>query len=75
MPAVTFSRGERTTRTRFCGYGAELAARVAEEAFADLEVPVRRAPSPGAVRLLRRWGPNGTGGSAVVLLRRGSSIS
>lgn len=32
--------------TRFCGFGAELAAMVAEEAFADLKAPVRRVAAP-----------------------------
>lgn len=34
--------------TRFCGYGAELAALVAEEAFASLSAPVRRVAAPDA---------------------------
>jgi pyruvate dehydrogenase E1 component beta subunit len=34
--------------TRFCGYGAEIAAMVAEEAFADLKGPVRRVAAPDA---------------------------
>lgn len=32
--------------TRFCGFGAELAAMVAEEGFADLKAPVRRVAAP-----------------------------
>lgn len=32
--------------TRFCGYGAEVAAMVAEEAFSDLKAPVRRVAAP-----------------------------
>jgi 2-oxoisovalerate dehydrogenase E1 component len=31
---------------RFCGFGAELAAMVAEEAFGDLKAPVRRVAAP-----------------------------
>lgn len=31
---------------RFCGFGAEVAAIVAEEAFADLKAPVRRVAAP-----------------------------
>lgn len=34
--------------TRFCGYGAEVAALVAEEAFASLSAPVRRVAAPDA---------------------------
>jgi pyruvate dehydrogenase E1 component beta subunit len=34
--------------TRFCGYGAEVAAMVAEEAFSSLKAPVRRVASPDA---------------------------
>jgi pyruvate/2-oxoglutarate/acetoin dehydrogenase E1 component len=34
--------------TRFCGYGAEVAAMVAEEAFKDLKAPVRRVAAPDA---------------------------
>jgi pyruvate dehydrogenase E1 component beta subunit len=33
---------------RFCGYGAELAAMVAEEAFEQLRAPVRRVAAPDA---------------------------
>jgi acetoin:2,6-dichlorophenolindophenol oxidoreductase subunit beta len=32
--------------SRFCGFGAELAAMVADEAFADLKAPVRRVAAP-----------------------------
>jgi len=31
---------------RFCGFGAELAAMVAEEAFYDLKAPVKRVGAP-----------------------------
>jgi len=31
---------------RFCGFGAEIAATVAEEAFAELKAPVRRVAAP-----------------------------
>ena len=31
---------------RFCGYGAEIAALIAEEAFYDLDAPVRRLAGP-----------------------------
>ena len=34
--------------TRFCGYGAEVTAMVAEEAFQDLRAPVRRVAAPDA---------------------------
>lgn len=34
--------------TRFCGYGAELAAIAAEEGFASLKAPVRRVAAPNA---------------------------
>lgn len=34
--------------TRFCGYGAEVAAMVAEEAFPALKAPVRRVAAPHA---------------------------
>jgi len=34
--------------TRFCGYGAEVAAMVAEEAFSELKAPVRRVAAPDA---------------------------
>jgi pyruvate/2-oxoglutarate/acetoin dehydrogenase E1 component len=34
--------------TRFCGYGAEVTAMVAEEAFQDLKAPVRRVAAPDA---------------------------
>lgn len=34
--------------TRFCGFGAEVAATVAEEAFQDLRAPVRRVAAPDA---------------------------
>jgi 2-oxoisovalerate dehydrogenase E1 component len=34
--------------TRFCGFGAEVAAMVAEESFADLKGPVRRVAAPDA---------------------------
>lgn len=33
---------------RFCGYGAEVAAMVAEEAFSHLKAPVRRVAAPDA---------------------------
>ncbi len=32
--------------TRFCGFGAEIAALVAEECFAELKAPVRRVAAP-----------------------------
>jgi pyruvate dehydrogenase E1 component beta subunit len=32
--------------SRFCGYGAEVAAMVAEEAFSELKAPVRRVAAP-----------------------------
>lgn len=34
--------------TRFCGFGAEMAAMVAEEAFGELKAPVRRVAAPDA---------------------------
>jgi pyruvate dehydrogenase E1 component beta subunit len=34
--------------TRSCGFGAEVAAMVAEEAFSDLKAPVRRVAAPDA---------------------------
>jgi len=34
--------------TRFCGFGAEVAAMVAEEAFGELKAPVRRVAAPDA---------------------------
>jgi pyruvate dehydrogenase E1 component beta subunit len=34
--------------TRFCGFGAEVAAMVAEEAYGALEAPVRRVAAPDA---------------------------
>ncbi len=34
--------------TRFCGFGAEVAAMVAEEAFGKLKAPVRRVAAPDA---------------------------
>lgn len=34
--------------TRFCGFGAEVAAMVAEEAFSDLKAPVGRVAAPDA---------------------------
>nr|WP_081602919.1 transketolase C-terminal domain-containing protein [Desulfocurvibacter africanus] len=33
---------------KFCGFGAELAAMVAEEAFDSLKAPVRRVAAPDA---------------------------